>query len=132
MAEIVPVTTSYEVTQHAPGQYEVKQVVEDQQVDLNSGNRVEFSFDIKIVSVVGYYDPDSQSIGVYPKILGQQIGDGYAASLKHGLTIQLVLALYNGSLRFNKEGNSIKAYLHLKPLLPWGDEINEQVTVLNI
>lgn len=69
---------------------------------------------------------------MYPKIFGQQIGDGYAAGLDTGLQIQLALAVYNGSLRFNKVGNELKVYLHLKPLLPWGDSINYEGTVLNL
>jgi len=132
MAETVAVTTSYEVSQPEPGQYVVKQVVEEQQPELNSGNRKEISFDVKFFSVTGYYDPDTKTIGVYPKAFGQPIGDGYAAGIDTGLQIQCVLVAYNGSLRFNKVGNDIKAYLHLKPLLPWADDINYEATVLTI
>jgi hypothetical protein len=51
MAEIVPVTTTYEVNKVSEGSYEVTQVVEEEQPNLNSGNRQEFAIDIKIVSV---------------------------------------------------------------------------------
>ncbi|KPM39245.1 hypothetical protein AK830_g7291 [Neonectria ditissima] len=76
IATIVPVTINYEVSQPAEGQYEVKQVAAEDPAELNSGNRKEFSFDVKIFSCTGYYDPDTKTIGAYPKILGQQIGDG--------------------------------------------------------
>ena len=36
MANIVPVTVSYEVSEPVKGQYEVKEATEEQQVDLNS------------------------------------------------------------------------------------------------
>ncbi|MCJ1323261.1 hypothetical protein MMC15_008615 [Xylographa vitiligo] len=132
MDNVVPVTVNYEVSQPGEGQYEVKQVAEEQPVELNSGNRKEFAFDVKAFACVGYYDPDTKTIGVYPKIFGQQIGDGYSAGIDTGLGIQLVLAVYNGSLRFNKVGNELKAYLHLKPLLPWGDALNYEGTVLRL
>jgi len=51
MADTVAVTTSYEVSQPEKGQYVVKQVVEEQQPELNSGNRKEISFDVKFISV---------------------------------------------------------------------------------
>lgn len=53
-----------------------------------------------------------------------QIGDGYSASLQNGLTIQIVLLLYNGGLKFFKNGNQLRAEVHLSPLAPWGDDIN--------
>jgi hypothetical protein len=51
MADTVAVTTTYEVSQPEKGQYVVKQVVEEQQPELNSGNRKEISFDVKFFSV---------------------------------------------------------------------------------
>lgn len=84
------------------------------------------------LQIVGWYDPDTKSIGVYPKVLGQKIGDGYSASLNDGLQIQLVLAVYNGSIRFFRSGDQIKVAVHLKPLLPWGSDVNEEAVVLTI
>lgn len=51
MAIVVPVTVNYEINQPSEGQYEVKQVAPEEPAQLNSGNRIEFSFDVKIFSV---------------------------------------------------------------------------------
>ena len=51
MDNVVPVTVNYEVSQPGEGQYEVKQVAEEQPVELNSGNRKEFAFDVKAFAV---------------------------------------------------------------------------------
>jgi hypothetical protein len=87
---------------------------------------------VLFLQIVGWYDPDTKSIGVYPKVLGNKIGDGYSASLDNGIQIQLVLAVYNGSIRVFRSGNQIKVGVHLKPLLPWGNDVNEEVAVLTI
>lgn len=51
MAEIVPTTINFEVSQSKDGNYEVKQVENEKPADLNSGSRQEFSFDVKVFSV---------------------------------------------------------------------------------
>lgn len=51
MTEIVPVTVQWEVTQPAEGQYVVKQIEEEPQAELNSGNRKGFSFDVKAFKI---------------------------------------------------------------------------------
>ncbi|KAG4418997.1 hypothetical protein IFR04_007858 [Cadophora malorum] len=124
MAETVPTTISFEVNQITEGQYEVKQLKNEKPADLNSGNRQEFNFDVAVFSVHGYVDFEDKEIAVWPSVVGIQIGDGYKAGISSGLQIQLVLALYNGSVRFWVENSVLKMHLHLKPLIPWGDDVN--------
>ncbi|KAL6704372.1 hypothetical protein ACN47E_008328 [Coniothyrium glycines] len=124
MAEVVQSNTKFESTQLSEGVFEVKQVAVEAPTELNSGNRKAFNFDVKIFSVHGYVDIDDKEIAAWPSVAGFQIGDGWKAGFSSGLQIQLVLAVYNGSVRFYVEGQTLLMNLHLKPLLPWGDSVN--------
>ncbi|CZT53107.1 uncharacterized protein RSE6_14552 [Rhynchosporium secalis] len=119
MAQKVSTTINFEVTQITEGQYVVRQLEDEKPVVLNSANRKEFEF-----KVHGYVDPDDKEIAVWPSVLGVQIGDGYKAGFSSGIQIQIVLAVYNGSVRFYVENRVLKMNLHLKPVIHWGDDVN--------
>ncbi|CZT03891.1 uncharacterized protein RCO7_11107 [Rhynchosporium graminicola] len=105
MAQKVSTTINFEVTQITEGQYVVRQLEDEKPVH-------------------GYVDPDDKEIAVWPSVLGVQIGDGYKAGFSSGIQIQIVLAVYNGSVRFYVENRVLKMNLHLKPVIHWGDDVN--------
>jgi len=133
MAETVSVTTSYEITQPTEGHYVIKQAAAEPQAELNSGNRKEFEWSFGPFSCSGYYDPDTQTIGVYPKIFGFRVGDGQVVNVGTLLWLDLHLMSWNGDVKFSKVGNEIKANLHLSPVSNFlqGPDVNFEGTIFS-